>query len=66
MAGSLGPRFVAALAAKDHAELASLLHPGVDFRGMTPGRFWEASTPPRWSTRSFGAGSRTATRSTRS
>lgn len=45
MAGSLGPRFVAALAAKDHAELASLLHPGVDFRGMTPGRFWEASTP---------------------
>jgi hypothetical protein len=44
MAGSLGGRFVEALAAKDHAQLASLLHPEVDFRAMTPGRFWEAST----------------------
>src|SRR5215211_180836 len=44
MAGSLGARFVEALAAKDHARLSSLLHPEVDFRGMTPGRFWEAST----------------------
>ena len=44
MAGSLGVRFVEALAAKDHARLASLLHPEVDFRGMTPGRFWEAGT----------------------
>jgi hypothetical protein len=35
---------VEALAAKDHAQLASLLHPEVDFRAMTPGRFWEAST----------------------
>jgi hypothetical protein len=44
MAGSLGARFVEALAAWDHARLSSLLHPEVDFRGMTPGRFWEAST----------------------
>lgn len=44
MATPLGARFVAALAARDHTEVASLLHPEVDFRGMTPGRFWEAST----------------------
>ena len=44
MATPLGARFVEALAAKDHARVASLLHPEVDFRGMTPGRFWEAST----------------------
>lgn len=44
MATPLGARFVQALAARDHAQVASLLHPEVDFRGMTPGRFWEAST----------------------
>ena len=44
MATPLGARFVAALAARDLAQVASLLHPEVDFRGMTPGRFWEAST----------------------
>jgi hypothetical protein len=44
MATPLGARFVQALAARNHAQVASLLHPEVDFRGMTPGRFWEAST----------------------
>jgi hypothetical protein len=44
VATPLGARFVAALAARDLAQVASLLHPEVDFRGMTPGRFWEAST----------------------
>jgi hypothetical protein len=44
MARPLGARFVEALAAKDFAQVASLLHPEVDFRGMTPGRFWEANT----------------------
>lgn len=42
MAASLGERFARALAAKDFDEVASLLHPEVDFRGMTPGQFWQA------------------------
>src|SRR5919109_2714485 len=42
---SLGEQFARALAQKDHAMLRTLLHPNVDFRGMTPGRFWEASDP---------------------
>jgi hypothetical protein len=44
VAASLGERFVQALAAKDFDRVASLLHPEVDFRGMTPGRCWEANT----------------------
>jgi hypothetical protein len=44
MAASLGERFARALAAKDFDRIAVLLHPEVDFRGMTPGRFWEAGT----------------------
>jgi hypothetical protein len=42
--GPLGARFAHALAAKDFTEVASLLHPEVDFRGMTPGRYWQATT----------------------
>jgi hypothetical protein len=42
---TLGERFARALAAKDFAQVTDLLHPEVDFRGMTPGRFWEASGP---------------------
>jgi SnoaL-like domain len=42
---TLGERFVRALAAKDFAGVAAMLHPEVDFRGMTPGRFWEATGP---------------------
>jgi hypothetical protein len=40
---TLGERFARALAAKDFAQVTDLLHPEVDFRGMTPGRFWEAT-----------------------
>jgi len=43
----LGPRFVAALAAKDTDGLVALFASKVDFRGMTPGRFWEADSPQR-------------------
>lgn len=39
---SLGQRFVDGLSRKDSSELLSILSPEVDFRGMTPGRFWEA------------------------
>jgi len=33
------------VAAKDHDRVRELLHPGVDFRGMTPRRVWEADGP---------------------
>ncbi len=45
MSGPLGARFVRALAAKDFARVASLLHPEVDFRGMTPGYRLAVSNP---------------------
>jgi hypothetical protein len=41
-ASALGPRFVQALATKDSEALRAVLHPDVDFRGLTPNRFWEA------------------------
>jgi hypothetical protein len=41
--GSLGRAFVDALAHKDFGELTNILHPEIDFRGLTPGRAWEAS-----------------------
>ena len=40
---SLGEAFADALARKDFAEVTRLLHPEIDFRGLTPGRTWEAS-----------------------
>ena len=43
-ASSLAHRFAAALAAKDAAALRSLFASEVDFRALTPGRAWEAST----------------------
>src|SRR3954454_22857925 len=39
---ALGPRFAQALAATDSEALRAVLHPDVDFRGLTPNRFWEA------------------------
>jgi hypothetical protein len=42
---ALGTRFVDALAAKDAEGLAALVHPEIDFRALTPGRFWEARDP---------------------
>jgi hypothetical protein len=40
-----GAEFAHALAAKDSNRLLDLLHPQIDFRGMTPNRMWEASDP---------------------
>jgi hypothetical protein len=45
MTMSLGEDFARSLAAKDHDRLRELLHAGLDFRAMTPGRIWEAETP---------------------
>ncbi|MFN8168238.1 MAG: hypothetical protein U0S36_15710 [Candidatus Nanopelagicales bacterium] len=45
MSDSLAARLASTIASKDHAALADLLHPEIDFRGMTPGRTWEADGP---------------------
>jgi hypothetical protein len=39
---TLGRRFAHALADKDVDQLTALLAPDVDFRGLTPKKFWEA------------------------
>jgi hypothetical protein len=39
---TLGEDFARALAAKDADGLRRVLRPELDFRAMTPGRFWEA------------------------
>jgi hypothetical protein len=39
---TLGARFVHALILKDASEMLALLHPEIEFRGLTPGREWEA------------------------
>jgi hypothetical protein len=39
-----GERFARAIAAKDESALLDVLAPDVDFRAMTPGRFWEAAS----------------------
>ena len=44
-ASDVAHRFTAALAARDAAALRSLFGSEVDFRGLTPGRCWEADTP---------------------
>jgi hypothetical protein len=41
--GSLGQAFAEALLRKDFDAVMKFLHPQVDFRGLTPGRTWEAS-----------------------
>lgn len=41
----LGTRFAEAIAAKDAAAITMLLAADVDFRALTPRKFWEASTP---------------------
>ncbi len=45
MSDDPGRRFATALAAKDFVEIRGLFSPAVDFRGMTPGRTWEACDP---------------------
>lgn len=42
---SLGAAYAEALAAKDFDRIRALLHPEIDFRGLTPRRDWEASDP---------------------
>jgi hypothetical protein len=42
---TLGTSFAEALARKDFESLADLLHPEIDFRGLTPRRNWEANNP---------------------
>jgi hypothetical protein len=43
--GTLGGAFARALAAKDFARIAELMDPQIDFRGLTPSRYWEAGDP---------------------
>jgi hypothetical protein len=45
MTESLAGAFARGVAAKDDAAIRELLHPEIDFRGMTPGRVWEAVGP---------------------
>jgi hypothetical protein len=40
----IGQLFAAALAKKDTAALLDILDSEVDFRGLTPGRFWETGS----------------------
>jgi hypothetical protein len=42
---ALGSAFAEALSKKDFDAVAELLHPEVDFRGLTPRRDWEAHDP---------------------
>ena len=42
---TLGADFAQAFGDKDSARVRELLHPEIDFRGLTPSRFWEASSP---------------------
>jgi hypothetical protein len=44
-ATTLGTDFARALAEKDSSRMLELMHPQIDFRGMTPGRTWDASDP---------------------
>jgi hypothetical protein len=39
----VGEAFARALAAKDSAQLQSLLAPGLDFQALTPGRHWRST-----------------------
>lgn len=41
---TMGHLFAEALLAKDWSRLESLLDDGIDFRGLTPGRPWDASS----------------------
>jgi hypothetical protein len=43
---TLGGAFAEALAAKDWERVRDLLHPEVDFRGLTPRRVWDGDGGP--------------------
>jgi hypothetical protein len=53
-ATGLGAAFVRALADRDSARLRELMHPEIDFRGMTPSRDWQAADPDAVLTILFG------------
>lgn len=40
---TVGAEFARALAAKDSSRMLDLMHPEIDFRGLTPSRSWEAN-----------------------
>jgi hypothetical protein len=42
---TLGTGFAHAFAAKDGDRIRELVHPEIDFKGLTPSRHWEASGP---------------------
>jgi hypothetical protein len=42
---TIGADFARAYADKDAGRIRELMHPEVDFRGLTPSRFWEAGDP---------------------
>ena len=44
-ADTMGGAFAEALGAKQFDRIAALLDPEVDFRALTPRKFWEASSP---------------------
>jgi hypothetical protein len=44
MAANVGERFASALLARDWDGVKAILDPAVEFRGLTPGRVWEART----------------------
>jgi len=44
-ATTLGADFARAFAAKDAGRIRELIHPEIDFRGLTPSRTWEAADP---------------------
>ena len=45
MEATLGSEFAKALGAKDAGRLRELVHPEIDFCGLTPSRAWEAGGP---------------------
>ena len=45
MSTSTARRFVDAIVTRDHDALRACLSPDVDFKGLTPGRLWEADSP---------------------
>jgi hypothetical protein len=45
MTGSVARQLVDAVAARDVDRMVALLDPAVDFKGLTPGRLWEAAHP---------------------
>jgi hypothetical protein len=42
---TLGAEFARALTVKDAGRIRELIHPEIDFRALTPNRFWEARDP---------------------